>query len=219
MMLSRRCSRAGESLFEGANVSLHARGEISIERDGGCRVRIRETRAGSGARARSGRRRDCERGRDGLLMRRIGEGEQQRDGDGFGICGLNPAAKFVERCFARREENGAVGCRCARRRRSSSVGDGRGAMVVPVVEIGTGLAGDGECVFESGGGDESDARAFAFEQRIGGDGGAVADFDRLRRCGCAILLDRVEDGAAGSSGVEGSLSTSMRLPRRGRRSR
>ena len=84
-------------------------------------------------------------------------------------------------------------------------------MVVPVVETGTGLASDGERVFEASGGDKGDARAFAFEQRIGGDGGAVANFDH----GCAgtdrDLFDGVEDRAGWISGVEGSLSTS-RLP-------
>ena len=75
-----------------------------------------------------------------------------------------------------REEDFAVGSD-ALGDAEAEVGDGRGAMVVPVVEIGAGLAGDGESVFESRGGDKGDACAFALEQRVGGDGGAVADFD------------------------------------------
>ena len=44
-----------------------------------------------------------------------------------------------------------------------------------VVELGAGLASDLDGVFETGGGDQSGARAFAFEQSVGADGGAVQD--------------------------------------------
>ena len=44
-----------------------------------------------------------------------------------------------------------------------------------IVELGAGLASDFDGVFEAGGGDERGARAFAFEQRVGADGGAVEE--------------------------------------------
>ncbi len=44
-----------------------------------------------------------------------------------------------------------------------------------IVELGAGLASDLDGVFESGGGDERGAGAFAFEQRVGADGGAVEE--------------------------------------------
>ena len=93
-----------------------------------------------------------------------------------------------------RAEDGTIGAD-ALSDAEALVGDGRGAVMIPVVEIRTSLAGDGEGVFKTGSGDESDARAFALEQGIGGDGGAVA-------------------ARLGSSGVEGSLRTRMRLPMR-----
>ena len=78
-------------------------------------------------------------------------------------------------------------------------------MVVPVVEIGAGLAGDGEGVFKSGGGDEGDARAFAFEQCVGGDGGAVADFDGIRGNELGDFANGFKDGATGIVGRGGEL--------------
>ncbi len=69
-------------------------------------------------------------------------------------------------------------------------------MVIPVVEIGARLPGNGERVFESRSGDEGDARAFAFEQCVGGDGGAVADFDSGGRNEGGDSADGFEDGAA-----------------------
>ena len=51
--------------------------------------------------------------------------------------------------------------------------DGRGA--VEVVELGAGLAADGDGVFKAGGGDEGYACAFSFEHGVGADCGAVAD--------------------------------------------
>ena len=87
-------------------------------------------------------------------------------------------------------------------------------MVIPVVEIGAGLARNGEGIFKSSGGDECDARAFAFEQCVGGDGCAVANFNGSRGNEAGNLSNCFKDGAAGSSGVDGNLSTSIRLPTR-----
>ncbi len=85
----------------------------------------------------------------------------------------------------------------------AEVGDWGGAVMVPVVEVGAGLAGDGEGVFESRSGDEGDARAFAFEQGVGGDGGAVADFDGGGGNEFADAADGFKDGAAGIVGRGG----------------
>ena len=87
-------------------------------------------------------------------------------------------------------------------------------MVIPVVEIGAGLAGDGERVFESCGGDEGDARTFALEQGVGGDGGAVANFDGGCRNEVGDFADRFEDGAAGIVWSGGQFEHAMRLPMR-----
>ena len=96
----------------------------------------------------------------------------------------------------------------------------RGAMRVPVVEIGTRLAADGERVFKSGGGDEGDAGAFAFEQGVGRDGGAVADFQLIGaglrwRC----VAHGFENGAARILGRGTQLEDFDAFRRRGRRSR
>ena len=80
-------------------------------------------------------------------------------------------------------------------------------MEVPVVEAGAGLAGNGEGVFKARGGDEGDACAFAFEQGVGGDGGAVADFDG-RPVADAMRSTASRMARPGSSGVDGSLRTS-----------
>ena len=97
--------------------------------------------------------------------------------------------------MGRREENGAVGAD-AFCKAEALAGDGRGAVVIPVVEIGASLAGDGESVFKSRGGDEGDARAFAFEQRVGGDGGAVADFNGGFGHERGNFVNCLKDGAA-----------------------
>ena len=78
-------------------------------------------------------------------------------------------------------------------------------MVIPVVEIGARLAADGERVFKSRRGDKGDARAFAFEQRVGGDSGAVADFDGGFGNEARDLANGFEDGAAGIIGSGGKL--------------
>jgi hypothetical protein len=76
-------------------------------------------------------------------------------------------------------------------------------VVIPIVEIGTSLAGDGEGVFKTGSGDESDARAFALEQGIGGNGGAVADLDGCVGRKGGDLGDGFKDGTAGVIGSGG----------------
>lgn len=106
---------------------------------------------------------------------------------------------MIEGGSGRCDENGTVGAD-AFGNSEAEVGDGRGAMVVPVVEVGARLAGDGKRVFESNGGDEGDTRAFALEQRIGGDGGAVAYFDGTGRNEFAYTANGFKDGAAGIVG-------------------
>ena len=177
------------------NVVLQARGEVCIECDGGAALVLAEFGENL-MRERDGeaQRRECSG--DGLLVRGVGEGEEERDGDGFGIRFTDVAAELVECCMGWRAENSSVGAN-AFGNAEAKVGDGRGAMVVPIVEIGAGLAGDGEGVFKSSSGDEGDACAFALEQSVGGDGGAVANFygggcDEVRD-----FVDGFEDGAAG----------------------
>lgn len=111
-------------------------------------------------------------------------------------------AEFVECGFRRCEEDCAAGID-ALGDAEAEAGDGRGAVVIPVVEIGTGLAGDGESVFESSCGDEGDAGAFAFEERVSGDRGAMADFDGIGADERADAADGFEDGTAGVVGSGG----------------
>jgi hypothetical protein len=85
-------------------------------------------------------------------------------------------------------------------------------VVIPIVEIGTSLAGDGEGVFESCSGDESDARPFALEQCVGGNGGAVADFDGCVRSKRGDLRDGFKDGAAGIVGSGGEFENADAAP-------
>lgn len=72
--------------------------------------------------------------------------------------------------------------------------------MIPVVEIGASLAGDGESVFKSRSSDEGDARAFAFQQSIRGNCSAVANFDRRFRGEGGNLAHGIKDGAAGIVG-------------------
>ena len=137
-----------------------------------------------------------------MLVGEIGEGEKERDRYGFGVAVADFAAEFFESGFCWGEENGAVGCD-AFGNAEAEIGDGGRAVLVPVVEIGAVLAGDGEGIFESGCGDESYACAFALEQCVGSDRGAVADFDLIGRNERGDLADSFEDGAAGIGGGGG----------------
>jgi hypothetical protein len=55
------------------------------------------------------------------------------------------------------------------------------------------MATDGDEVFEALGGDEGDFRAFAFEERVGGDGGSVNHI----RATCGDAADAFEDNGGG----------------------
>ena len=94
MMLRLRLA-LGEAALQGADVALHARSEIRVERDGGAAFVFAEFRKDL-VRERDGQAKRVECLRDGLLVRGIGEGEEQRDGDGFGLRFANLAAEFVE---------------------------------------------------------------------------------------------------------------------------
>jgi len=61
----------------------------------------------------------------------------------------------------------------------------------PVVELGAGLATNGDGVFEALCGYERDAGAFALQHGVGADGGAVADFEWFAVCD---LPESFEDG-------------------------
>ena len=62
-----------------------------------------------------------------------------------------------------------------------------------IVELGAGLASDFDGVFESGGGDEGGARAFALEQRVGADGGAVEE-DEFAVADAQSFVDDLAEG-------------------------
>src|SRR6185437_13131352 len=69
---------------------------------------------------------------------------------------------------------------------SAAVPSGRVRSAMPKRNsAGASGAADGDGVLEAGGGKKGDARAFALEQGIGADGGAVANF--RRRSGADLL--------------------------------
>ncbi len=143
-------------------------------------------------------------------------------------CGLAAASLFDEGSqFLRRGrgEDFAVAGGAFVDAEAEIFGDQRlDAVEEEVVELGAGLASDFDGVFEAFRGDQGGARAFAFEQRIGADGGAVEedevafvrDFlkgfdDGLRGIGgsrkdfqhaeaAALSPDAVGEGAAGVDG-------------------
>jgi hypothetical protein len=73
----------------------------------------------------------------------------------------------------------------------------RDAVEEEVVKFGAGLTADFEDVFESGGGDKSGAGSFAFEQRVGADGGAVQE-DEVAVV--IYFLKSLDDGLGGVGG-------------------
>ena len=90
-----------------------------------------------------------------------------------------------------------------------------------VVELGAGLASDFDGVFEAGGGDEGGAGAFAFEQRVGADGGAVEEDEfaveisvvgglSSATFSCAIRRSTSTMAWEGSAGVEKTFSMRRR---------
>ena len=185
----------GEATFERVYVSLQARGEIGVEGNGGSALVFAEFGKNL-MRERDGQahRRECLG--DCLFVNGVGEGEEKRHGNGFGFRFANLATEGVEGGCRGGEEDFSVGAD-ALENAEAEVGDGSGAVVIPVVEIGAGLAGNGERVFESRGGNEGDTRTFALEEGVGGDGRAVANFNGRSRNQVGDFANRFEDGAAG----------------------
>ena len=70
--------------------------------------------------------------------------------------------------------------------------------MVPFVEIGAGLAGNGEGVFKTCGGDKGDTGSLALEQCIGGDGGSVADVNGSSGDEAGDFANSFEDGVGKS---------------------
>ena len=95
-------------------------------------------------------------------------------------------------------EHGAVGADTLSEAKAAILGSKRGGTVdVPVIEAGASLAADSEGIFKSGRGDEGYARALALEESVGGDSGAVTDFDGARPGVFCDLLDGLENCALG----------------------
>src|SRR5580692_6523210 len=108
-------------------------------------------------------------------------------GKGFQICGRGRGEDFAIAGGAFFDSEAKIG------------GDQRlNAAEEEVVKLGTGLASYLDGVFETGGGDQGGTGAFAFEQRIGADGGAVQD------CEFAFVFDFAEDLDDGVGGIGGS---------------
>ena len=76
-----------------------------------------------------------------------------------------------------------------------------------VVKLGAILAADVDHVFEAGGGDQRGSRAFAFQQRVGGDRGSVNHFGALRQPPACASPARIT--LAGERGFERSLKVSI----------
>ena len=81
-------------------------------------------------------------------------------------------------------------------RATSGVGS-RGSQRIQVVAV---LAADLDQIFEARVGEQRDARAFLFEQRVGRDGGTVGDRRRLRVHAAKHLPQAADDGVGGIGG-------------------
>ena len=115
--------------------------------------------------------------RDCLFVFRICEGEEERDGDGLGLFRFNLGGQRFHVRGRRRGQNLAVAGGAFFDAEAEIGRDQRfDAVEEEVVELGASLASDFDGVFETGGGDQGGARAFAFQQSVGADCGAVQDY-------------------------------------------
>ena len=138
-------------------------------------------------------------------MLRVGEGEEQRDGNGVGFGGADFFDQGSEVCGIDGKDGLAVACDSFGETKAEGGGDeawGRG--LEPVVEAGAGLAADGEGVFKSAGGDEGDAGSGALKHGVGADGGSVANDGAGDG---TDLLKALYDGGAGIVGCGKNLKS------------
>ena len=137
-----------------------------------------------------------ERFGDCLFVFWICEREEQRDGDGLGLLRFYLGGEGFQICGRRVGQDFAVAGGAFFDAEAEIGGDQRlDAIEEEIVELGARLASDLDGVFESGGRDQSGARAFAFQQSVGADGGAVQDDE------FAVVIDFAEGFDDGLGGI------------------
>ena len=162
-----------------------------------------------------------------MFIRWIGEGEQERDGDGLWLCGGDAVGEVAQFFRARRGEDFSVGGGAFVDAEAEVFGDQRlDAIEEEVVEFGAGLASDFDGVFETCV-VTSAVRApfrsssvlvptvvpwrrmkfsswrdlfYRFEDGLGGIGGRRKNFQHFQAMRFRIDPDAVGEGAAGVDG-------------------
>ena len=133
-----------------------------------------------------------------MFVFQICEGEEERDGDGLGLFRFNLGCQRFHVRGRRLGHNLAVAggaffdaeAKIGRDQRFDAVEE-------EIVELGASLASDFDGVFETGGGDQSGARAFAFQQSVRADCGAVQDYQFTFE---RDFAERFYDGLGGVGG-------------------
>ncbi len=136
--------------------------------------------------------------RDGFFVFGICEGEEERDRDRLRFGGgelLCESAQFLRRGLD--EDFAVAGGAFVDTEAEIFRDQWLDAVEEEIIELGAGLASDFDGVFEAFGGDECGAGAFAFEQRVGADGGAVEEDDVAFG---SDFLECFDDGLRGIGG-------------------
>ena len=126
---------------------------------------------------------------DALFVRRIDVAEEETDGDGIDLIGSDLVEDLVQSGFVEGYQFVPAEVEAFRQFVAAFAGNQRWRNPrMDGVEIGSVLAADEEQVAKAGGCNQSGARAFALEDGVGGDGGAVGDlFKGADPAGCDRL--------------------------------
>jgi hypothetical protein len=109
-----------------------------------------------------------------LLVRRVGVGVQQGDGDGLGVMPADRVQRRQDGGSLQRGFDAAIGADALHNAQTAVARDQRRlVMRLQAVDVAPGVAPDLEHVAEALGGDQHAARQLALQHRVGGDGGAV----------------------------------------------
>ena len=165
----------GGPLFEAGEIASHGGGDIGVDKGGGAAFDFAEFGQNLGG-ERDLKAFGLQRGAQDPLMFRSYKAEEKENGHGFDAVFTQGLKDVRKRGEIERGENGAVGGDAFGEFEAEVTGDeAGGAAGKEVVETGAVLAADLEDIPEAGGGDDRGFGAFAFEQRVGGHGGAVEE--------------------------------------------
>ncbi len=139
---------------------------------------------------------------------------QEADGNRADAGALKPRGQTAKAGGGGRAQHGAVGVHPLLHAEAQRAFDEKAARRGrEVIQLRTILAADFEQILEPGGGDESGARALAFQQRVGGDGGSVdhvhgrvGQVSDLPSADARSIPARIT--CAGARGLDGSLKLS-----------